>query len=202
MDYPDYIPDVEEASIGAPVSTNGNAKSGTDSKSIRDMAEAWQRSLHSPMSFEDFRNEAAKVKAFGWRMVDFLCSGGTCPPPESLAPELVAQIRKVEVLEEGFDALVSKGVGHVTWLKTDPRYQRFVDICTEVFKQADILMNRVNDGSKQWSNVDPRKFFKNPLTKGESDGFGFWKGAIAVTLGIVAVSTFSDLIKSVRGGHD
>lgn len=180
----DYIPDVEpEIKVKTP---------GNQPKTIKQLAEAWSKSFPDPMTFRDGEREFGKVVSFGWRVVDSLCSD-TCPPANVLVPDLHKAIKDAEKLRDGFQVLVERGAGNVVWKSEDPRYQRAKTIGLRVFHESDLTVKRAAEEHQQISNLDPRALIKN-----KAGEFSFWKGAIAVTLGIVAVATFSDMIRAVR----
>lgn len=198
MSIPDYIPDVETpkkpnsmASQSAPVN-NGMPES------IQELADAWVRSLPDPITFQQAATECAKVEAFGIKILDWLCSHGTCPPPDVIAPELMAEIRKVRTLKEGFISLTERGYGHVKWPKSDFRYQNMIAICRGMFNQADALVSKTAGQQSTWEKFNPKDYY-DKKKKEVDTGFSFWKTALTFGLGILAVGTMADFIKSVKG---
>lgn len=188
----DYIPDVEPEKPHVPPS-GGDKTAAPGEQSIKDLAKIWGNNLPDPMTFAEAAEQYGRVARFGWKIVDSICHG-TCPPAQSMVPDLYKAIKDVEKLRDGFTVFVNKGVGAAEWPASDPRYQRAKSIGLKVFLEADRTVRKAGDEHEKITNLDPRVFWK----KKEAD-WGFWKGALMVGLGIVTLSTFADLLRTVKG---
>lgn len=179
----DYYPDVEKPQDAQ------MPRDGMKPTTVKELADAWSKALPDPMTFAYASKAYGQVVSFGWRVVDGICTG-TCPTADVLVPDLYKAIKDAQKLKDGFDVYVKKGAGFIKWPASDPKYQRAKVIGLRVFHEAEKAITNV----AKMSDLDLKVLIK----KKEGD-WSFWKGALMVGLGILTISTFSDLVKNLKG---
>jgi hypothetical protein len=184
MDIPDYIPDVE---VGGEESAPSNA---TPVMSVDKLRDAWASQWTSPAKLIDIRDWMVGVQNFTGQLVDTVADKqGRYPGKDTPAERsFLESLEKLKTAVDGVNALVDHGYGGVTWLANEKRYQVIKQVGLDVFT-----------ATNRWIKSKPETLANKIGVPGSQDEWKFWKGALGVTLGIVAISTFADLVKSIRG---
>lgn len=182
MDIPDHIPDVEEI---------GNAATSRDTaQSIDKFRDMWTAQWTDTATIDDIRDWMKGVKDFAGLLIDKVAEVQGRYPGNDTPEErrFINAHKELDIAYDGLAALSNRGYGNTVWKSTEPRYQKIKAVGTNLFNSA-----------KFWVKGKPETLSNKLNIPGSKDDWAFWKGALAVTLGIVALSTFTDLIKSLKG---
>lgn len=194
----DYYPDVEPGSTGAAPESKPPPV-GKTSETFGQMRAQWEAQFPTELTFAEGVRQFDKLAQFGWTVMDRICHG-TCPPASVLAPDMYKAIKDAEKIRDGLQVFAKAQGGKIAnqtfTSKPDPKWNKLRSYGLAVFHQAEKLVGKAakeDEKIKDWSPLP-----KMPWENNKSD-WTFWKYGIMAVLGIAAVSTFTDLVRTVKG---